>query len=827
MSPLQPLPIDDLLPELRARLVEQPNLILEAPTGAGKTTRVPPLLARAFEGQVLLVEPRRLAARAAARRMAQEWPCDLGAEVGYAVRMDSRQGPRTRVLAVTPGILLRRLLADPFLDGVAAIVFDEFHERGLEADLALAVARQVQRDVRPDLRLVLMSATMDVGELARWLGEAVCLRSEGRSYPVEIGYQEARRETPLEEHVAQAVQKVHGETTGSLLVFLPGVGEIRKCEARLANAAQRAGVELCSLYGEMDPAAQDRLMVAGDTRRWILATNVAESSVTLPGIEAVIDSGLQRRMEQNAQTGLDHLVLTRISQASAAQRAGRAGRLGPGRCLRLWAAHEQNSHLPHDPPEVIRVDPAGAILWLLAFGERDPRTFGWWTPPHPAALDAALLLLERLGAWRPDQGLTEVGRQMADMPLHPRLARLLLEGARLGVGDRAALAAVLCSERSPYENRRGDSEHHSESDLLDAVEGLEAFRDHGSLGRGPAPLRSGPARQILRLADRLQHGLPKGPRPADRDEALLRAVAIAFRDRVARRRPGDRTRALMAGGRGVRIAPESSVHAAELFVCVEIVQGRGDNQARTLSRVDPTWYGPEALREAEQVIWDSRSSRVEAHKVELLDDLVLAEKPVPISDWQAALECLQAAARKAPEAALPRPDSTLAAWLERVRFLAVHLPELEWPTFDTDALIDAIAVVGMGLRSFAELREAPWIDVLRGQLNAEQRRALDSEAPSHLRTPRGREVRLVYEGAKAPVLAARIQDLFGLERTPRVARGRVGVVLHLLAPNGRPQQVTDDLESFWNTTYGVVRKELRRRYPKHDWPEDPRQGRSK
>ncbi|MFT5198219.1 MAG: ATP-dependent helicase HrpB [Planctomycetota bacterium] len=823
---LDPLPIDDWIGPIGESLAAHPSLILEAPTGAGKTTRVPPALAKQFPGQVVLVEPRRLAVRAAARRMAHEYGCRVGEEVGYAVRMDTKMGPKTRILVVTPGILLRRLLQDPFLEGVSALVFDEFHERGLDGDLALAVARQVQAEVREDLRLVLMSATMDTAALSQFLNGAPGITCEGRMYPVAIEHFPMDRQQRLEKAMATAVLKAHERTDGHLLIFLPGVGEIRRVHTELANAAQRHNVQILELYGDLDGDKQDEVLQPSSTRRWILSTNVAESSVTVPGVTGVVDSGLHRRMELNPQSGLDHLVLTRISMASAIQRSGRAGRTGPGYGLRLWAGHEEASMQAHDPPEVQRVDPANALLWLGAFGERDPLNFPWLQAPPAATGPGAMDLLQRLGAWDPKRGITPMGKSMADLPLHPRLARLMIEGDRLGVPDRVALAAMLCSERWPFENARDATEHHSDSDLLDAVEALEGLRDRGTLMAGVRPLKRGPAQNLMRLAQRLQKQVSRGKSraPADRDEAFLRAVAVAFRDRLARRRPEQPTRALMVGGRGVRIAQESAVLDAELFVCVEIMQGRGDSIARVLSRVEPEWLGEDALRTEERITWDASRKKVAASRCTVIDDLVLEEKTVPVEDWDRAAQCLAKAAAGDLDQALGLERPAVASLLERIRFLAHHLPDLEMPVFDAADWEERLPSLVLGCRGFSDLAKLPLTDLILGQLNSVQARSLKVDAPTHFRLPKGRDVRLTYRGEQAPILASRIQDFFGLEKTPSVARGRVPVLLHLLAPNRRPQQVTDDLTSFWDNTYGPVRKELRRRYPKHSWPEDPRKG---
>ncbi len=823
---LDALPIDDWIGPIGESLAKHPCLILEAPTGAGKTTRVPPALMRQFPGQVILVEPRRLAVRAAARRMAHEFGCRLGEEVGYAVRMDTKAGPKTRILVVTPGILLRRLLQDPFLEGVSALVFDEFHERGLDGDLALSVARQVQAEVREDLRLVLMSATMDTGTLSEWLGGAPGIVCEGRSYPVEVEYFPMDRQQRLEKAMAAAVIQAHERTAGHLLIFLPGVGEIRRLHAELKSAAVRRKVQILELYGDLSGDKQDEVLKQSSTRRWILSTNVAESSVTVPGVTGVVDSGLHRRMELNPQSGLDHLVLTRISKASAIQRSGRAGRTGPGFGLRLWAAHEEASMQQHDPPEIMRVDPANALLWLGAFGERDPLEFPWLQAPPASTGPGAMDLLQRLGAWDRDRGITAMGKSMANLPLHPRLARLMIEGDRLGVPDRVALAAILCSERWPFENARDATEHHSDSDLLDAVEALEGYRDRGTLMAGVRPLKRGPAQNLLRLAQRLQKQVSRGKGKAggDRDEAFLRAVAVAFRDRLAKRRTDQPGRALMVGGRGVRIAQESAVLDAELFVCVEIMQGRGDSIARVLSRVEPEWLGSDALRTEERIDWDAEGKRVKASRCLVIDDLVLEQKKIAVEDWEGAAACLAKAAAADLGASLNLKRPAVASLLERIRFLAHNIPDLEMPVFDEADWVERLPGLVMGCRSFADLAKLPLTDLILAQLSPVQARSLKVDAPTHFKMPNGRQARLTYRGEQAPILASRIQDFFGLEKSPSVARGRVPVLLHLLAPNGRPQQVTDDLTSFWDNTYGMVRKELRRRYPKHSWPENPRRG---
>ncbi|HVK16645.1 MAG TPA: helicase-related protein, partial [Fimbriiglobus sp.] len=565
-----PLPIDAVLPELLARLGEHGAAVLRAPTGAGKTTRVPPALAES--GRVLLLEPRRVAARAAARRMALEHGSPLGDVFGYHVRFDRKAGPRTRVLAVTPGILLRFLHDDPYLESIAAVVFDEFHERGLEADLALGLVRLIRQTVRPDLRVVVMSATIDAGPISAYLGGCPAVTSEGRTFPVDVRYRPKRPEASWPGAATDAVRSVLAETDGDVLVFLPGLREIRQTADALESLTAE-GVALLPLHGDLPPEQQDRALQRLDRRKVVLATNVAETSVTVEGVTAVVDTGLARQMEFDASIGMDRLRLVPVSRASTDQRTGRAGRTQPGLCIRLWDEAGQRSRPEQTEPEIRRVDLAGAVLHLLALGESDVERFPWLDPPRPEAVSQATELLRRLGAIE-GGGLTELGRAMARLPAHPRIARLLIEGQRLGHPDRAALAAALLSERDPF-TREFDAgppvrtAPPTSSDILDYVEALEAFETTGRLDGPLGRLHRGGASGVLRARDQLRRLLPgtaAGTAAVPGDEALLRAVFAAYPDRLARRRgPADR-RAKMVGGRGVRLAPTSGVVESELFV---------------------------------------------------------------------------------------------------------------------------------------------------------------------------------------------------------------------------------------------------------------------
>jgi ATP-dependent helicase HrpB len=806
------LPIDLVLPDLLASLRERPSAVLIAPTGAGKTTRVPPALLDQVEGRIVMLEPRRIAARAAARRMADEGGWRVGEEVGYQVRFDQKAGQSTRILVVTEGILVQRLQSDPFLEDVGAVIFDEIHERSLHTDLSLAMARRVQREVRPDLKIVAMSATIDPGPIAEYL-DAPVIESEGRLHPVEIRYLD--RETPI----ATAVRRALADTDGDVLVFLPGVGEIDRAAQALAGDRDLA---VLPLYGDLPAERQDEVLRPLDRRKVVLATNVAETSVTVEGVTAVVDSGLVRRMRYDPSTGLDRLELGKISRASADQRAGRAGRQGPGLCLRLWPAWEHPTLPERETPEIRRVDLAAPALQLLAWGESDLTAFGWLEPPDPAALASALQLLRRLEA-TDDHGVTSTGRLLARMPVHPRLGRLLLEGHRLGHPKEAALVAALLSERDPFPRapRGAGPRRASRSDLLDRLDALEAFeRRDWSEDR----LNAGAARFVLKARDQLadmsrkELGTASGREP--RDEALLKALLAAYPDRLAKRREPRSPRAVMVGGRGVRLAEESAVLDPDLFLCVDLDDRPGESLVRLASEVRPEWLPAERLSTTVDLIFDEEKERVIAWKRIRYDDLVLTENEASASGEKAE-QILTEAAAKHLDRALPLDDPEVAGFLARIRSLREWMPDLGLPLFDDDQLRGLLPALVAGRKSFPELRRAPLLPVLQGALTHEQLRAVEREAPQRLEVPSGSHIHLVYEPGRPPVLAARIQELFGLAETPRVAAGRVAVLLHLLAPNQRPQQVTHDLRSFWENTYPQVRKELAGRYPKHAWPLDP------
>ena len=850
----EPLPIDVVLPRVTAALAGGGSggrsVVLRAPTGAGKTTRVPPaLLAAGIAGErrIVVLEPRRVAARAAARRMAAEGGWRLGGKVGFHIRFDRRAGAATRILVVTEGVLVRMLQSDPFLEDVGAVVFDEFHERNLQSDLALAMIRRVKAEARQDLGLVVMSATLETEPIADYLGGCPVVESKGRLHPVEIRYLDPtgnRRagDRRLDAVVAAGVRRALDAADGDVLAFLPGVGEIRRVEKLLRTDAERRGLSLLSLYGDLPSEQQDAVLQRGDRRKVVLATNVAETSITIDGVGAVVDSGLVRELRFDPSQGLDRLELVRVSRASADQRAGRAGRQGPGLCLRLWTEHDDRSLAAATTPEIRRVDLAAPALQLLAWGESDLRSFGWFEPPEPAALERALALLAELGA-AGATGATRLAHAMARLPVHPRLARLLIAGRQAGELERVALAAALLSERDVVQRsgERPVATASGPSDLLDRLEAVERLLATGYGETALGPIHRGRAHHVQRIARQLTRlakrapaaGARRGARgdeSTDSDGIVLRALLAAYPDRVAKRReagPRDagRRRGVMVGGRGVVLADSSCVREADLFLCLDLDSKGREALVRQASMIEAHWLPADQLESTVEAAFDEARERVAGWRRTRFRDLVIAEEecdPTSVPGGAHELERVLAAATiEHLERALDLGESEVAAFLARIRSLGAWRPELSLPVFEADDFERLLPQLAAGKRTFSELRRAPLLQILRGSLSFEQSRDLDRLAPERLEVPSGSRVRLRYEPGEPPVLAVRIQEMFGLAETPAVDGGRRPVLLHLLAPNMRPQQVTRDLASFWRNTYPQVRKELRARYPKHPWPEDP------
>jgi len=787
------LPIDPLLPAIRDHLREARTLVLEAPPGAGKTTRVPPSLLDLFDGDVLVLEPRRLAARLAARFVSSERGERVGETVGYQVRFEEVAGPRTRLRFLTEGVLTRRLLGDPALNRVSAVALDEFHERHLEGDLALALLRRLQLTRRPDLRLVVMSATLDTAPIAAYLGGARILRSEGRQYPLEIEYS-PHSASPLEQQVETALARLaKNGLTGHVLVFLPGAAEIRRSQTACSPLAKRHGWLIAPLHGDQSPEEQDRAVAPSERLKIILSTNVAESSITIEGVSAVIDSGLARVASHSPWSGLPTLEVSRISQASANQRAGRAGRTGPGRAVRLYPLEDFVRRPAQDTPEIALADLAPAVLLLHAIGAGPLNTLEWLDPPPPAAVEHATDLLRQLGAFGP------LGRDMARYPLHPRLARLVVEARKRGVAEDGATVAALLSagERLP-----ATVKHATRSDLLAL---LEAAWE---------PRTAQIVRQVRKIvAPPRQHG--------HNEDALLMSVLAAFPDRVARRRSASEL--LLAAGGSAELASSSTVLSGDFLVAVE-AEDRRDRKlplVRLASAVEPAWLldlFPDQVRAVSRVEWNRAAERVESVDALLFGEIAL-EETRGMPNAQTAAELLAA---KASETDLARfaDAAEIAAFQSRLQFAAAHGDLGELPRVE-----DAFRRLAFGLRSFAELeaaaRNGGLLRALEQELAPEPRRLLNDLAPERIRLPGGRQTKVHYEQNQPPWIASRLQDFFGMRQTPAVARGSVPLVVRLLAPNHRPVQTTTDLAGFWERLYPQVRKELSRRYPKHAWPEKP------
>ena len=827
-----PLPIDEVLPQVIVALQSHSALVLRAESGAGKTTRVPPALldtGLAGEGQIVVLQPRRLAARSAATRIAFERRSPLGQEVGYQVRFERRAGRETRLLVVTEGVFVRRLHDDPFLEGVSVVIFDEFHERSLDADLALAMARRVQREVRGDLKIVVMSATLDVGPVAAYLGDCPVVESRGRLFPVDVRYLSHERPPGVVESVVEGVSEVLRETPGDVLVFLPGLAEIHRTR-RMLEARAVPGVTLMELYGDMPLERQQAVLAPLDSRKVILATNVAETSVTIEGVRAVVDSGLARVLRIDPALAINRLVTERISRASAEQRTGRAGRTQSGVCLRLWTRRQHEALAERHTPEILRSDLAGPVLDLLCWGEPDAVTFPWFEPPPAEHIAQALRLLRTLGALD-DNGPTTIGRQLVRLPVHPRLARLLVDGHGLGHPREAALAAALLSERDPFRraeapatSRQTRLAHHSQSDVVDRVAGLIDFEQSRHRAPPGGSINPSAARFVLSARDQLARlvtkelGQPPGA-VVSWEEAVMRGLFVAFFDRLARRREGDAGRGVMLGGRGVRLAAESAVRDGDLFVCVELQEtGQSEALVRQASVVERSWLDASRMTTTVDLAFDRGRQRVVAHRRTRIEDLVLDEAPAAVpSDADAGAVLARELAGRAGDL-LDDESSRLVA---RIEFLRHAMPELNLSSLTASALEDLLPQACAGCVSVDDVRKRGFATAIRNRLAFEQHRALDQHAPERIEVPSGSQIAVTYAAGQAPILAVRIQEMFGLAETPRIAAGRVPVVLHLLGPNYRPQQITTDLASFWRNGYPEVRKELRRRYPKHAWPEDP------
>ncbi|HEY6924037.1 MAG TPA: ATP-dependent helicase HrpB, partial [Steroidobacteraceae bacterium] len=815
--------------------------------GAGKSTVVPLALLEepwvaASTKRILMLEPRRLAARAVAQRMAQTLGESVGKTVGYRMRMDTRVSRDTRIEVVTEGVLTRMLQSDPALEGVAAVIFDEFHERSLQADLGLALVLDARENVAPELKVLVMSATLDGAAVSRLLGDAPVVTSEGRMFPVDSRF--AAKGAPLlpgsgssmdtpEKVTAQLVMRALREETGDILVFLPGAREIRRVQSLIESTAE---TRVLPLFGELSPEDQDAALTPGapGSRKVVLATNIAETSLTIQGVRVVIDSGLVRRSMFDPSTGMSRLETQRISRASADQRQGRAGRTEPGVCYRAWSEGAHRSLAPFTPPEIVEADLIPLALDLANWGARDANALRWLDPPPAAMLASARDVLQRLGALEPDGRITPHGREMASIGVHPRFAHMLLRARALGRLALAADLAALLAERDLLRGAGGvrDADIRTRIDLMRG----EARQTDGP-GIPPGVDRFGLQRARRSARDLLRQVEGSSPTGRTRESSYGAedagvVLAFAYPDRIGRRRSGADGRYTLTNGRGAYFAEPQGLAKSELIVAVDLDDRERDARillAAPLTRADIEEHFPERLQRVESVEWSSREQAVVARRSLQLDSVVLEEKPLPEIPGDAARAAMLTGIRELGMEALPwtRDARDLQARIEFARSLqsSDRTGGSSWPAVsdaDLSANVESWLAPWLdGITRKEHLARVPLMDVLRALLTWDQQRELDVIAPTHLQVPSGSQIRIDYLDQSAPALSVRLQEVFGLDATPRIGNGRIPVTFKLLSPAQRPVQVTRDLASFWRGSYADVRKDMRGRYPKHYWPENP------
>jgi ATP-dependent helicase HrpB len=830
-----PLPIDSLLPAIRDTLAEKTRLVLVAPPGAGKTTGVPPVLLNApwlMQRRIVMLEPRRLAARAAARRMAAMRGEAVGDTVGYRVHLDTKVGPRTRIEVVTEGVLTRMLQRDPTLSDVGVILFDEFHERSLHADLGLALTLHAQRLVRDDLRLVVMSATLDGRQVAATI-DAPVLVAEGRAFHVDTHYRSPRERERVEDAVVWTIHDSLASDSGDILVFLPGGAEIRRTADRLSESFADPRVDIRPLYGDLSGEEQDAAIAPSPAgrRKVVLATNIAETSLTIEGVRVVIDSGLARAPRYSPRTGLTRLQTVRISRASANQRCGRAGRTGPGVCYRLWHRADDAQLIPQSTPGILDADLAPLALELAAAGIDDPAELTWLDAPPSGALAEARTLLRLLGALESAERpvLTAHGRELAMVTLHPRLAHMVLRGRAMRKGALACNLAALLSHRDPLRSLApgrpvGADVRERLAALANEQLHLDARVDSGALSM----IR----REARQLRQRFGESAPREQPGDNRVDASLAGtdetgtlLALAYPDRIARRRPGGDGRFLLANGTGARFDRAQAL-ADEEWIVVAETDGASP-EARIFLAAPVTLerlldVGASQLTATDEVGWDEASARVRARRVTRLGAIVVREQE--LRDVPHALVCdaLLGAVRERGIEALHWTDGARQL-RERLAFLHHH--DAAWPDVSEAALLSSLdAWLAPQLADAGAISDLQRVDLgasLRSLLSWKQLTQIDALAPTHIDVPSGSRIPVDYSNPDAPTLAVRLQEVFGCENTPSVFGGRVPLTLHLLSPAQRPVQVTRNLGAFWRGSYAEVRKEMRGRYPRHEWPEDP------
>jgi ATP-dependent helicase HrpB len=828
------LPIHEILPELQAQLASCEAVILSAPPGSGKTTVAPlALLAEPWLAgrTILMLEPRRLAARLAAAFMARHLGEEVGQTVGYRVRFESKVSPATRVEVITEGVFTRRLQADPELAGVGLVIFDEFHERSLQADLALTLCLDVMSGLRDDLKILIMSATLDTGAVSRLLDNAPVVMGEGQTYPVGVEYGRGGQLVQPREIAKQVSASIHralAEHPGDILAFLPGAAEIRYTQSLLSGALPPADIVIHALYGDLSLAAQNAAVQPDrkGKRRIILATPIAETSITIEGIYTVVDSGWKRSPQFDPNSGLSRLITQRISRASATQRAGRAGRLGPGHCYRLWSLGEDHGLKPFDPPEILSADLSQLVLDLARWGVHEPDALRWLDSPPAGHFAQAQSVLLALGALDHQGRITPLGRKMAELPTHPRLGHMLLAAAEHGASGLACDLAALLSERDILKGRDRSA------DIEDRLHALAAFHNHGAAAARSLDADIDACRRVTQTSRQLRDHLPKVASNKGSEVAMLTVsagelLALAFPDRIAQRRLEGHGQYKLTSGRGALLPAHDRLAAHEYLAVAELDAGRIEGRiflaAPLAKEVLLALFAPR-LEQEEKVYWEDQSASVKAQRLLRLDALILEATPLIKPSSEAVLAALLSGIRSLGLAALPWSDKAreLQARLESMHFWQ---PEAGWPDVSDACLLQSLEQwlrpYLTGMRSAEQLRRLDLYAILCGMLDWQQQSRLEREAPTHLTVPSGSHVRLHYTPGESPVLAVRLQEMFGLADTPKICNNRVPVLLHLLSPAQRPVQITQDLHGFWQGAYHEVKKELRGRYPKHHWPDDP------
>jgi len=817
---LPQLPVRHILPELKKAL-STGSAVLAAPPGSGKTTLVPlallgePWLA---EKKILILEPRRLAARAAAGRMAFLLGESIGQTVGYQIRFDRQISSVTRIEVLTEGILTRRLQSDPDLKGVGLIVFDEFHERSIHADLALALCLDLCQ-LREDLRLLVMSATLETAPVAALLGDVPIIIGEGRIHEVRVEYLLSRATGRIGEVTAAGIRRVVGEQQGDVLAFLPGAGEIREVQRQLESDPAFRNSLITPLFGDLSQSDQDRAILPDPAgrRRVILATSIAETSLTIEGIGCVVDSGWSRRPRFEPGNGLSRLTTVRVSKAAADQRAGRAGRLGPGYCLRLWTGEEHHSLPPFHPPEIVAVDLAGLALELALWGVSDAAELRWLDPPRSGPYRQARELLISLGAITASGRITETGRQLVGLPVHPRLGHMLLMAKKSGHGPLACDIAAILAERDLVRK----NENFASVELRIRHGLLEIWRKKGD----DAVRREGGDPIICRRIDREARRFGYTGKPRE-TEAIGDLLVYAYPDRIARRRPGERERYLLATGRGVVLPPADPLAASEYLVVPQLDAGRTEGRiflAEPLDPADLKKHHRQLFRVSDEVSWDDAAAKVVAVRRLLLEKIVVEENPLTDADPEEIGRAMLTGIRRMGHAGLPW-DKEARQLQARVHLLHNLQPEIDWPDLADDRLLEDLGWLApyiTGMTRAEQLKKLDLQEIFTAMLGWEKQQRLNRDAPAAITVASGSKIRIEYRIGEPPLLAVRLQEMFGRTETPAICGGKVVLLLHLLSPARRPIQVTSDLAGFWQRSYPEVKKELKGRYPKHFWPDDP------